>query len=216
MKSEISASHALRASHGLSAWQGEKLRCLFDLLDSDGDGRLEENELEMMLEQLRVDTGWPESSRVVWHVMARCKLFLSSLFRERTALQPDDWLDYFQAVLGADRQNRLGAADYRGPVEEMAHLLFLMLDRDRNDQIDPREFLLFFYALGRRDEDAEASFQRLDRNGDGGLSRGEVEDMALEFFHSTEPGSAGDWLFGPPPGSAEKALESGESPLRTA
>jgi hypothetical protein len=188
----------------LSDWQQQKLRGLFDLLDNDGDGRLEESEMLGMLERLRFDTGWPESSRVVWHVEARWKLFLRSVFAAKTGLSCDDWVDYFGKFLQADRSNRVSSAAYRGPVEEMAHLLFLMLDRDRNDQIDPQEFLLFFYALGRKDSDAEESFERLDRNGDGVLRRSEVEDLALEFFHSTEPGSLGDWLFGPPPTASQK------------
>lgn len=187
-------------SSALSHWQKEKLRSLFELLDNDGDGRLEEGELLTMLERLRIDTGWPESSRVVWHVDARWKLFLKSLFVARTGLDCERWLEHFDLFLQHDRDARVGAgSSYRGPVEEMAHLLFLMLDRDRNDGIDPQEFLLFFYALGRRDHDATECFQHLDRNADGILSRGEVEDLALEFFHSAEPGSSGDWLFGPPP-----------------
>jgi Ca2+-binding EF-hand superfamily protein len=190
-------------SSSLSDWQNSKLQGLFDILDNDGDGRLEEAELETMLEQLRIDTGWPESSRVVGHVMARGKLFFSSLFRDRTGLGSQDWLEYFSDFLEKDRNARVGATAYRGPVEEMAHLLFLLLDRDRNDGIDPHEFLLFIYALGRRDGEADESFQHLDRNGDGMLQRGEVEDLALEFFHSTEPGASGDWLFGPPPRTSQ-------------
>ena len=190
-------------SSSLSEWQVEKLQGLFDILDNDGDGRLEESELETMLDQLSIDTGWPESSRVVGHVMARGRIFFRSLFSEKTALSGTDWLEYFAAFLERDRKNRLESAGYRGPVEEMAHLLFLLLDRDRNDAIDPQEHLLFIYALGRRDGEADESFQRLDLNGDGVLQRGEVEDLALEFFHSTEPGSAGDWLFGRPPRSSQ-------------
>lgn len=186
----------------LSEWQKEKLHGLFEILDNDGDGRLEEGELQTMLERLRIDTGWPESSRVVWHVEARWKLFLKSLFAAKTGLDSSDWLAYFGEFLQRDRDSRVGANAYRGPLEEMAHLLFLMLDRDRDDRIDPHEFLLFFYALGRRDSDAQECFQRLDRNGDGVLKREEVDDLALEFFHSTEPGSSGDWLFGHPPKSA--------------
>jgi Ca2+-binding EF-hand superfamily protein len=183
----------------LSEWQREKLRGLFELLDNDGDGRLEEAELQTMLERLRFSTAWPESSRVVWHVDARWKLFLRALFSNSTGLDMDHWLDFFARFLQRDRENRVQEKAYRGPLEELAHLLFLMLDRDRDHQIDPQEFLLFFYALGRRDQDAEQSFQHLDRNGDGVLHRNEVEDLALEFFHSTDPGSSGDWLFGPPP-----------------
>lgn len=182
----------------LSSWQQEKLGVLFDLLDNDGDGRLEENELQSMLDRLWVDTGWPESSRVVRHVQSRWRSLLDTLFSERSGLTRGNWLAALSRALSSDCQRRLAQESYRGPVEEFAQLLFMLLDRDRNGEIDPEEFLLFFYTIGRRDEEAEQSFRQLDLDGDGVLSKREVEDLALEFFHSCEPGSSGDWLFGPP------------------
>ncbi len=183
----------------LSPWQQAKLRDLFGKLDNDGDGRLEEGELRGVLERVWVDTGWPESSRVVSHVEARWRRFLQALFQAKTGLSEGDWLDHFGAFLKADREGRVGSEGYRGPVEELAHLFFLLLDRDRDNGVDPLEFSIFFYALGHRDEATRTCFERLDRNGDGSLQRDEVEDMALEFFHGSEPGASGDWLFGPPP-----------------
>lgn len=185
----------------LSDWQREKLVALYDLFDNDGDGTIDETEFEGLLERIRVDTGWPEESRVMSHVAARWRLFLRALFGNSPHLSETRWLDHFSRFLIADREARVEDTAYRGPVEEMAHLLFMMLDRDRNGEIEPEEFLIFFYAIGRNDADAEASFAKLDQNQDGLLQREEVEDMALEFFHSIEPGSSGDWLFGPPPAS---------------
>lgn len=183
----------------LSSWQQAKLRDLFEKLDGDGDGRLEEAELRSLLERIWVDTGWTESSRVVSHVEARWRRFLHSLFESRTALSESDWLTYFGSFLRRDREGRIGSESYRGPVEELAHLFFLLLDRDRDNGVDPLEFSIFFYALGHRDEAIRDCFRRLDRNGDGSLQRDEVEDMALEYFHGSKPGASGDWLFGPPP-----------------
>ena len=71
--------------------------------------------------------------------------------------------------------------------------------RARAGEIAPEEFLLFIYAIGRHDRDGQQSFLQLDVDGRGTLRKGNVEDLALEYFHSAEQGSAGDWLFGPPP-----------------
>lgn len=181
----------------LSSWQQEKLGFLFDLFDNDGDGRLEENELVTVVDRLWLETGWPENSRVVRHVCSRWKAMTARLFRERTSLTREHWLEALAQTLSRDRENRMKAESYRGPVEEFAQMLFMLLDRDRNGQIALEEFLLLFYALGQRDEDAEEIFQRLDLDGDGALSKREIEDLALEFFHSPKPGNSGDWLFGP-------------------
>ena len=181
----------------LSSWQQEKLGFLFDLFDNNGDGRLEENELFTVVDRLWLETGWPENSRVVRHVQSRWKAMTASLFRERSSLTREHWLEALAQILSRDRENRVKAESYRGPVEEFAQMLFMLLDRDRNGEIALEEFLLLFYAIGQRDEEAEEIFQRLDLDGDGALSKREIEDLALEFFHSPKPGNSGDWLFGP-------------------
>ena len=183
----------------LSDWQITKLSALFELLDSDGDGRLEENELKAVLERLRVETGWPAGSRVTRHVEARWQTLLTRLFTGRSTLTCAHWLDTFAQTLSKERELRIASESYRGPVEEFAQLLFLLLDQDRNGEIAPEEFLLFIYAIGRHDRDGQQSFLQLDVDGRGTLRKGNVEDLALEYFHSAEQGSAGDWLFGPPP-----------------
>lgn len=183
----------------LTEWQIKKFAALFDLFDNDGDATIDESDLDGSMERLQVDTGWPENSRVLSHVAARWKVFLNSLFRTSPHLTEQRWLDYLAKELSQDRRHRSESDDHRGGIEEMAQLLFLLLDRDRNSKIDQEEFLIFFYALGQRDSQAEECFEKLDTDGDGFLSKSEMEDMALEFFHSAEPGAHGDWLFGPPP-----------------
>lgn len=183
----------------LTDWQSKKLVALFDLFDNDGDEIIDEAELEGAMERLQLDTGWPENSRVLSHVSARWKIFLRSLFRRSPHLKESDWLRYMARLLAEDRRLRKEDSDHRGGLEEFAQLLFLLLDRDRNSTIDQEEFLIFFYALGRNGREAEESFEKLDTDEDGMVTKSEFEDMTLEFFHGAKPGSHGDWLFGPPP-----------------
>lgn len=183
----------------ISSWQERKIESLFVLLDNDGNGRLEEPEMLSMLERLWLDAGWSETSRVVGHLSGRWKALLDRLFARRTSVTLADWRELIQRALLEDRSRRLAQASYRGPLEEVAQLLFLVLDRDRDHGIDEVEFSLFFHALGHGHEDSLNCFQRLDKNQDGRLERQELEDLILDFFHGTEPGGHGDWLFGPPP-----------------
>lgn len=183
----------------LTDWQAKKFRTFFDLFDTDGNQTIDEAELDGGMERLQIDTGWPEHSRVLSHVTARWKIFLRSLFQDTPVLTEQKWLDYVARYLQKDRQQRSENPGHRGGLEEFAQLLFLLLDRDRNSKIDYQEFLILFYALGRHDSDAEEAFEKLDTDQDGFLQKSELEDMTLEFFHGSEPGSHGDWLFGPPP-----------------
>jgi Ca2+-binding EF-hand superfamily protein len=189
-------------SSELTSWQASKFKDLFDLFDSDGKGTTDESELEAAMERLQLDTGWPENSRVLSHVKARWNVFMRGLFRDSPILSEQRWLDFLGKFLKQDRERRAEDSNHRGGLEELGQLLFLLLDRDRNSLIDYQEFLIFFYALGRKDRHAEDSFEKLDTDEDGFLSKSEMEDMTLEYFHSTQPGSVGDWLFGPPPVSA--------------
>lgn len=186
-------------SSDLTPWQVKKFRSLFDLFDSDGNGSADESELDGAMERLQMETRWPENSRVLSHVNARWKVFLRGLFLDSPILSEEKWLEYTGRFLVRDRQMRVDNPDHRGGLEELAQLLFLLLDRDRNSKIDYQEFLIFFYALGRKDRHAEDCFEKLDTDGDGFLSKSEMEDLTLAYFHSAEPGGAGDWLFGPPP-----------------
>lgn len=183
----------------LTEWQVKKFVSLFDLFDIDGDQVVDETELDGAMERLQVDTGWPENSRVLSHVTARWKVFLRALFSDSPHLTEQKWLDILGRYLENDRQKRSENSEHRGSFEEVAQLLFLLLDRNRDSKIDLQEFLIFFYAMGRNDSQAEESFEKLDTNEDGFLEKSEMEDMTLEYFHGAEPGSHGDWLFGPPP-----------------
>lgn len=183
----------------LTEWQRKKFSSLFDLFDSDGDQRIDEGELEDAMEQLQIETGWPENSRVLSHVTARWKGLLQHLFTVSPYLTEQKWLDIVAKYLRKDRQNRSENPSYRGGLEEFAQLLFLLLDRDRNSEIDLTEYQLFFSALSLDQQRAEECFEKLDTDSDGFLKKTEFEDMTLEFFHGVNPGSHGDWLFGPPP-----------------
>lgn len=183
----------------LTEWQRKKFSALFDLFDNDGDSVLDESELEGSMERLQVETGWPENSRVLSHVSARWKVFLRKLFAGSPHLTVQKWLEMLARYLNEDRKLRSENPEHRGGLEEFAQLLFLLLDRDRNSEIDYHEFLLFFYAVGRHDSEAQDSFDKLDTDQDGFIKKTEMEDLALAFFHGAEPGGHADWLFGPPP-----------------
>ena len=183
----------------LTDWQSKKLLRLFDLFDNDGDEIVDEAEFQGALERLQFASGWPESSRVLSHTTGRWKVFSKQLFQNSPLLTSEKWLETSRIFLAKDRQARASENTHRGTLEELAQLLFLLLDRDRNSLIDYSEFLLFYYAIGLKDQDAESSFEKFDTDRDGSISKTEMEDMILEFFHGAEPGRHGDWLFGPPP-----------------
>jgi Ca2+-binding EF-hand superfamily protein len=52
-------------------------------------------------------------------------------------------------------------------------------------------------AFGTPSEDVEAAFDRLDLDQDGNISVTELVEAARQYYTSTDPDAAGNWLFGP-------------------
>ncbi len=181
----------------LSAWQAEKIGKLFDLFDTDCDGCLDENELLASLERLRVDTGWPETSRVFSHVTGKWKLFLRALFQDSPVLNRQRFLTFMARFLNKAGNNGTSSSDGRRPLEESAKLLVMLLDRDRDNRLVPEDLHIFFRALGQSEAEADQAFEHLDPEESGYLPLEDVEKHLQEFFLSEEPGATGDWLFGP-------------------
>lgn len=176
----------------LSPWQAEKIGNLFDLFDADCDGSLDEQELLDCLERLRVDLGWPETSRVYSHVTARWKLFLRHLFKDSPVLTRKRWV----SLVGRSLAGGSTAESLTSSLEEAAKLLVMLLDRDRDQRLKPEDFHHFFRALSSSEQEAEDAFERLDSTGDGALTELEMQVYLREYFCGKEPGSAGDHLFG--------------------
>ena len=185
----------------LTGWQSKKFLRLFDLFDNDGDEIVDEAEFQSALEGLLLESGWPENSRVLSHITGRWKVLSKGFFLDSPRLTSEKWLIHLRSFLAEDRRARASEQAHRGLLEELAQLLFLLLDRDRNSLINYSELLIFYYALGLTDQDAESCFEKFDTDRDGSISKTEMEDMILEFFHGAAPGKHGDWLFGPPPES---------------
>jgi hypothetical protein len=47
------------------------------------------------------------------------------------------------------------------------------------------------------EEHAEVGFEKLDVDGSGYLSKGEVKDAVSQFYFSSDPDARGNWLMGP-------------------
>ncbi|WP_326638009.1 EF-hand domain-containing protein [Streptosporangium sp. NBC_01755] len=81
-----------------------------------------------------------------------------------------------------------------GPAAEAAARL---CDADGDGTVGPDDLWVMMAAFGTSREDVAAAFERLDGDGDGMVSVGELVEATRQFYTSTDPDVAGNWLFGP-------------------
>jgi Ca2+-binding EF-hand superfamily protein len=72
-----------------------------------------------------------------------------------------------------------------------------LCDTDGDGSVGPDEFQVMMAAFGTPYADVEAAFDRLDLDQDGNISVTELVEAARQYYTSTDPDAAGNWLFGP-------------------
>ena len=179
----------------LSPLQKQKLTRYFRVYDVDDDGAIGRTDFERVLENLRVLHGlerhasrWTELRRAYlnrWEGLCR-----SADVDEDGGVDLDEWLEYWTSLL-AD------GSRYLAEVSSLVDRLYALFDLDESGGVDADEFCNFYGAFGLRAALAREVFRDLDRDGDGSISRGELTEMAHQFYRSHDPDSPGNRLYGP-------------------
>ncbi|MFI5533393.1 EF-hand domain-containing protein [Kitasatospora sp. NPDC051853] len=176
----------------------DKIAYGFDHLDRDGDGRLTEADHVLMgrdsARSLGHPAGSPEEHRIVeayLHVWR--ELHLPRLPEGSEEIGREEFI---AGTLGLAED----PAAARATVGALAEVFLSVADTDGNGVIDPDEFHAFqrghFPALDR--ETSDLAFSRLDRDGNGTLSREEFVQAVVEYWSSRDPEAPGNWWTGNP------------------
>ncbi|EWC62216.1 calcium binding protein [Actinokineospora spheciospongiae] len=168
--------------------QERKLSRLFELLDSDGSGFVEESDLEDFAAKAIAAAGAGGSleARIVQREA-------SSLWRA------------LQQTLDSDGDQRVSRAEFVAAADadavtdgaiKLGVVIRDITDIDRDGLISLGEWVTLDAKLGIPRADSEQGFKALDVDGDGYVSKPEYVRGVEQFFRSDDEASPGNWAFG--------------------
>ncbi|MFB6721054.1 EF-hand domain-containing protein [Kribbella sp. NPDC056345] len=171
-----------------SEFQRRKVAGVFEAMDADGNGYLDESDFEALTERwvgLRSTTADHE--------------------RLRTIMM--GWWSAISTLSGAENSDRVSLDELMNVVDQLpgmadavhatADAMFDAIDENGDDRIALTEHKQVVYAWKGSGDDIEEVFPQLDINGDGHLSRAEFRDLWTGFWSGDDPDSPSQWVFGP-------------------
>ncbi len=181
----------------LSPFQKKKLTRKFQILDVDGNGLIEWNDFARILEQVvqqrqltpdsRRARELDQTNRRLWSTLAQnCDVDGDG------SISLEEWLGFHQAALEYELEMLESLPGQESAIDATASFIFELLDYRGVGRVSEQDYQVFCEAYGIE----PSGFAKLDRNGDGFLSRDEVVTLVVEFFCSNDPQSPGNWFFG--------------------
>jgi hypothetical protein len=176
----------------LSPLQERKITRLFDVLDVDQDGFLSPADRDQVALHMTKQRGWAEGGPEHRALRESFEPRVQALEPYRDAGGKVDlaaYLRYHTAMFAAPDTSRQ-------TVQRLADLVFAVLDVDADGMVSEKEMQKFYRAYSIDPALARRAFREIDRDSDGKVSRAEILDAVSEFYLSSDPQSAGNWLLG--------------------
>ncbi|PZU99993.1 MAG: hypothetical protein DCE90_01525 [Pseudanabaena sp.] len=182
----------------LSNLKRRKLTKLFTMYDACNSGSLKFADYEQIVSRLATLRGFKIDSNEYQKMIEKygfqwikmrgdIKELLQK--KQETNVSLDEWLAYHEIVL----QN----SDHQKLIRSLDELLFDTVDVDRSNNLDLAEWKTLFSIFNIPVVYADESFQQIDCNGDGSITREELFPILEEFYYSEDENAIGNKVFGP-------------------
>ncbi|GAA2225742.1 hypothetical protein GCM10010232_08730 [Streptomyces amakusaensis] len=173
-----------------------KLDRSFDMLDTDGDGRIHEGDLVSLAARLGAAFGTRAPGTVVRLQESFTLLWETDLqhmdAEGKGAIDRAEWRAGVRRAVADDRDgflDRMGA---------MLQVWLELCDTDADGRITRTEYTTMYgETLGLPPGPLNEAFTTLDIDGDGHLGGDELRAAVEEFYTSEATDTPGNWLFGP-------------------
>ena len=175
--------------------QREKAAYYFSIIDEDDNKYIEADDFEMRAERLADARGVtdPDAKAEIhdqvmnwWHHLCS----VADVDNDERVTQRE-WQRYWQGLQAAVEDPNEAVLD---ELERAARATFRSIKVDDGDQVTQAEYAEWLAAWGV--DDAEAPFDRLDRDNTGGLTEEDLVQAVREFYLSNDPDAPGNVLYG--------------------
>jgi Ca2+-binding EF-hand superfamily protein len=177
-----------------SEFQQRKIAGVFDAMDADGNGLLEEADFAAVTERWAALRGWSPDSDGYAQMSAVMLGWWAAV--AQTDQDGDGRVSLEELMLLVDQLGSMGEE-----VRATADAMFDTIDENGDGRIALEEYKQVVEAWKGSDEGVEEVFPQLDLNGDGELSREEFRELWADFWRGDDPQSPSRWVFGPYRGS---------------
>ncbi|NET64144.1 MAG: hypothetical protein F6K63_06905 [Moorea sp. SIO1G6] len=176
----------------LTELQQKKLTTLFNNIDADSGGTLNQDDFHLILNKLASSRGLKPNS---WQYAYLRSILVSMWNNLSLADQNSDaeitleeWFKYYDNLIHSDA--------YEPLIQLQCDVFFALLDQDDNGEISQQEYVDLVSAYGVDPSWARENFGHLDLNSDGHISQEELFTLMDEFFRSDNPKSPGNYFWG--------------------
>jgi len=172
-----------------------KLTYLFHMLDKSENELLDVHDFELVATEVTKSLGNSKiEKRKKAAILRRSKDFYNKIAKSmnltKEAIDLADWLGYFESHVLKDKQSVNEVVRY------LLSFIFGVFDENRDGYFSREEYENVFETFGITKPQSKQSFDKMDLNGDGILSRYELL-MAVEMFiTSTNMDDPGQLIFG--------------------
>ncbi|GIG68822.1 EF-hand domain-containing protein [Phytomonospora endophytica] len=169
-----------------------KLGRHFDLIDTNGDGKIDMSDFELIVTRLGQEFG--QAPGTPKHSALRdAYAALWTGMQGSMDLDADGAVSRDEYVRGLETN---AAASYQAYLAPVASAIIGLCDTDNDGRISGEELAGIHRGLGMADKDHAAAMRNLDRDGNGYIDQTELTDAIRDFFSSDDPQARGNSLFG--------------------
>jgi EF hand domain-containing protein len=169
-----------------SEFQRQKIAGVFEAMDVDGDGLLQESDFVALTARWTAIRGPGDHGRLAAIMMGWWRAVLAMADHDADAKVTLD-----EVLLLVDRLGEM-PEEVRGTAEAM----FTAIDENADGRISREEYNRLIEGWTGRDTDTDDIFPLLDLDGDGHISEEEFVRLWTEFWSGDDAEAPGTWVFG--------------------
>ena len=178
----------------LTEFQKKKISRLFSFFDADGNGVLEAEDMDLIVENFSKIFAWEmgdENSKNFGSAFKKYwrKLMMVSDTNNDDAITLAEFVQAYERTLVNDNT-------YEQFVKPFLDNIFPLIDIDKDGSLQLNEFTKLYEGFRNPAENAKNVFSLLDINGDGALSREEVYQHFYDFHFSQDTTKPANFFFG--------------------